>query len=81
VKVDEIWSFVRVKHRNLATAKVISDDENVNVSLYAFDRWLLEGIENHACAMALHAIHYNLVCTHQTIKIAPAMAAGANSCI
>src|ERR1700743_1464742 len=26
VQVDEIWSFVRVKHRNMAKAKVVSSD-------------------------------------------------------
>src|SRR5262249_9536164 len=33
-------------------------------------------IENHACAVALHAMFYNFVRLHQTLKITPAMAAG-----
>ena len=33
-------------------------------------------IENHACAIALHAMLYNFVRIHQTLKISPAMAAG-----
>jgi hypothetical protein len=33
-------------------------------------------IENHACAVALHAMYYNFVRIHQTLKISPAMAAG-----
>jgi hypothetical protein len=33
-------------------------------------------IENHACAIALHAMFYNFVRIHQTRKISPAMAAG-----
>jgi IS1 family transposase len=33
-------------------------------------------IENHACAIALHAMFYNFVRIHQTLKITPAMAAG-----
>jgi hypothetical protein len=33
-------------------------------------------IENHACAVALHAMFYNFVRIHQTLKISPAMAAG-----
>jgi IS1 family transposase len=33
-------------------------------------------IENHACAIALHAMFYNFVRVHQTIKMTPAMAAG-----
>lgn len=33
-------------------------------------------VENHACAIALHAMFYNFVRIHQTLKISPAMAAG-----
>jgi IS1 family transposase len=33
-------------------------------------------IENHAAAVALHAMYYNFVRIHQTLKITPAMAAG-----
>jgi hypothetical protein len=33
-------------------------------------------IANHAHAMALHFLYYNFVRIHQTLKVAPAMAAG-----
>jgi hypothetical protein len=33
-------------------------------------------IENHACAVALHAMYYNFVRLHQTLEVSPAMAAG-----
>jgi len=33
-------------------------------------------VENHACAVALHAMYYNLFRIHQTLKVTPAMAAG-----
>jgi hypothetical protein len=33
-------------------------------------------IENHACAVALHATYYNFVRLHKTLKVTPAMAAG-----
>jgi IS1 family transposase len=33
-------------------------------------------IENHACAVAFHAMFYNFVRIHQTLKMSPAMAAG-----
>jgi len=33
-------------------------------------------LENHACAVALHAMYYNFVRLHQTLKVTPAMAAG-----
>jgi hypothetical protein len=36
-------------------------------------------IENHACSIALHAMYYNFVRIHQTLKITPAMAAGVTS--
>jgi hypothetical protein len=36
-------------------------------------------IENHACAVALHAMYYNFVRIHQTLEVTPAMAAGVTS--
>ncbi|WFU42618.1 helix-turn-helix domain-containing protein [Bradyrhizobium sp. CB82] len=33
-------------------------------------------VENHAAAIALHAMYYNFVRIHQTLKVTPAMAAG-----
>jgi IS1 family transposase len=36
-------------------------------------------VENHACAVALHAMYYNFVRIHQTLKVTPAMAAGLTS--
>jgi IS1 family transposase len=33
-------------------------------------------IENHAAAIALHMMYYNFVRIHQTLRVAPAMAAG-----
>jgi len=33
-------------------------------------------VENHACAVALHAMYYNFVRIDQTLKVTPAMAAG-----
>jgi hypothetical protein len=32
--------------------------------------------ENHACAIALHAMFYNFVRVHQTLRVSPAIAAG-----
>jgi hypothetical protein len=32
-------------------------------------------IENHACAVSLHATYYNFVRIHQKLRITPAMAA------
>jgi hypothetical protein len=36
-------------------------------------------VENHACAVALHAMYYNFVRIHQTLEVTPAMAAGVTS--
>jgi hypothetical protein len=36
-------------------------------------------VENHDCAVALHAMYYNFVRIHQTLKVTPAMAAGVTS--
>ena len=33
-------------------------------------------IENHAAAVALHFMHYNFCCVHQTLRVTPAMEAG-----
>ena len=33
-------------------------------------------VENHACAVALHAMYYNFGRIHKTLRITPAMAAG-----
>lgn len=36
-------------------------------------------IENHACAVALHAMFYNFIRVHQTLKTTPAKAAGVTT--
>ena len=36
-------------------------------------------IENHSYAVALHAMFYNFVRNHQTLKVTPAMAAGVTT--
>jgi hypothetical protein len=36
-------------------------------------------IENHSYAVALHAMFYNFVRIHQTLKVTPAMAAGVTT--
>jgi IS1 family transposase len=36
-------------------------------------------IENHEHAIAIYAMHYNFVRRHQTLRVAPAMAAGATN--
>ena len=48
----------------------------VDRSTMANSQALGSGIENHACAVALHSMYYNFVRLHQTLKVSPAMAAG-----
>jgi IS1 family transposase len=36
-------------------------------------------LENHECAVALHAMYYNFVRQHQTLRVSPAMGAGITS--
>jgi hypothetical protein len=36
-------------------------------------------VERHIAATALHFAHYNFVRRHQTLRVAPAMAAGVSS--
>jgi len=35
-------------------------------------------VENHAAAIALHAMYYNFVSIHQTLKVTSAVAAGVS---
>lgn len=35
-------------------------------------------VENHAHAVALHMMHYNFVCIHESLKVSPAMFAGVS---
>ena len=35
-------------------------------------------VENHAHAIALHFMHYNFVRIHKSLKVTPAVAAGAS---
>jgi hypothetical protein len=42
-------------------------------------RGFLARVENHAYAVALHAMYYNFVRVHQTLRVTPAMAAGVTT--
>jgi hypothetical protein len=33
-------------------------------------------VENHEAAVALHFMHYNFACVHQSLRVTPAMEAG-----
>lgn len=38
-------------------------------------------IENHACAVALHTMHYNFCRIHSSLRVTPAMAAGVTGTV
>ncbi len=54
-----------------ARVRTINFDQHGVINVNAGRR-----VENHAAAVALHAMYYNFVRIHQTLKVSPAMAAG-----
>jgi hypothetical protein len=65
--------------KHISTSFVERQNLTMRMSMRRFTR-LTTGfskkLENHACAVALHAMHYNFVRVHQTLKTTPAKTAG-----
>lgn len=61
---------------HISTSYVERQNLTMRMSMHRFTR--LTNVENHACAVALHAMFHNFVRIHQTLKITPAMAAGVS---
>jgi len=67
---------------HISTSFVERQNLTMRMSMRRFTR-LTNGfskkIENHACAVALHAMFYNFVRVNQTLKTTPAKAAGVTT--
>ena len=80
IEKDPILGSPDMKH--VSTSYVERANLTMRMNMRRFTR-LTNGfskkIENHACAVALHAMYYNFVRQHQTLRMSPAMAAGVTS--
>ena len=64
---------------HISTSFVERQNLTIRMHMWRFTRLtnaFSKKVENHACAIALHFMHYNFARIHQTIKSTPAMLAG-----
>jgi hypothetical protein len=65
--------------RHISTSSAERQNLTMRMSIRRFTRLtnaFSKKVENHAAAVSLHAMYYNFVRIHQTLKVTPAMAAG-----
>jgi len=66
-------------HKHISTSYAERANLTMRMHMRRFTRLtnaFSKKLENHVCAIALHAMFYNFVRVHQTLKVTPAMAAG-----
>jgi IS1 family transposase len=65
----------------ISTSYVERQNLNIRMGMRRFTRLtnaFSKKIENHCHSLALYFLYYNFVCTHKTLRMSPAMAAGAS---
>jgi hypothetical protein len=66
-------------HRHISTSYTERQNLTMRMSMRRFTRLtnaFSKKVENHEAAVALHFMHYNFACVHQTLRVTPAMEAG-----
>ncbi len=64
---------------HVSTSYTERQNLTMRMSMHRFTRLtnaFSKKIENHEAAIALHFMHYNFCCVHQTLRVTPAMEAG-----
>lgn len=77
IEKNDVKGYPDAKH--ISTSSVERQNLTMRMSMKRFAR-LRNGFskkcENHACAVALHYMHYNFCRIHQSLRVTPAMEAG-----
>jgi IS1 family transposase len=77
IEKDPIIASPDIKHVSMSYVERANLNMRMNTRrLTGLTNGFSKKIENHACAVALHAMYYNFVRIHKTLKMTPATAAG-----